>query len=275
MVATAVLMILLPNGSPRYLYPLIVVPCLLLGRALTVADGSEQPGLACVRLAPVQPPAVDDCFTRRSGRAVLWPRRSGASLLDLPGGSSSGRDLVIRRREQHRVSSLLPAQSRRLAAQAILSGSITALAVMIFATLIMPRIDSANRHRSREVAAAIRAMMPAGARSFGSRKIATGHFGIIWSRTSDIFITRWNCRPRQTISCCRLQRRRDFLQDPIWQNAPPTWVRQVIDNEKRAFDLFMRNANLQIRRDRLNALGFRKARTEDTEGHTGGKGTSA
>ena len=43
MVATAVLMVLLPNGSPRYLYPLIVVPCLLLGRALTVADGSGNP----------------------------------------------------------------------------------------------------------------------------------------------------------------------------------------------------------------------------------------
>ena len=43
MVATAVLMILLPNGSPRYIYPLIVVPCLLLGHALTVEDGLSSP----------------------------------------------------------------------------------------------------------------------------------------------------------------------------------------------------------------------------------------
>ena len=40
MVATAVLMILMPHGSPRYIYPLIVVPCLLLGRALTVENGA-------------------------------------------------------------------------------------------------------------------------------------------------------------------------------------------------------------------------------------------
>ncbi len=44
MVATSVLMILLPHGSPRYIYPLIVVPCLLLGRALTVDGGSGSPG---------------------------------------------------------------------------------------------------------------------------------------------------------------------------------------------------------------------------------------
>ena len=43
MVATTILMILLPNGSPRYIYPLIVVPCLLLGRALTVDNGSGTP----------------------------------------------------------------------------------------------------------------------------------------------------------------------------------------------------------------------------------------
>ena len=44
MVATATLMILMPHGSPRYLYPLIVVPCLLLGRALTVENGAGNPG---------------------------------------------------------------------------------------------------------------------------------------------------------------------------------------------------------------------------------------
>src|SRR5271165_6302746 len=44
MVATSLLMILLPNGSPRYIYPLIVVPCLLLGRVLTVDGGSGSPG---------------------------------------------------------------------------------------------------------------------------------------------------------------------------------------------------------------------------------------
>src|SRR5260370_6818239 len=44
MVSVSVLMILLPTRSPRYIYPLIVVPCLLLGRVLTVDGGSGSPG---------------------------------------------------------------------------------------------------------------------------------------------------------------------------------------------------------------------------------------
>ena len=43
MVATATLMVLVPHGSPRYIYPLIVVPCLLFGRALTVENGAGSP----------------------------------------------------------------------------------------------------------------------------------------------------------------------------------------------------------------------------------------
>ncbi len=101
MVATAVLMILLPNGSPRYIYPLIVVPCLLLGRALTVEDGSSTPdwlasiwrrfNLLLLTIVSLGVAAVP--FFVRGDR--------GASLLDMPGGSSGGGHLVIRCRKQH------------------------------------------------------------------------------------------------------------------------------------------------------------------------------
>ena len=33
-----------------------------------------------------------------------------------------------------------------------------------------------------------------------------------------------------------------FLQNPIWQNAPPKLILQAVDNENKAFDLFARNA---------------------------------
>ncbi len=105
MVATAVLMILLPNGSPRYIYPLIVVPCLLLGRALTVQEGSSNPGVARVHLAPAQPFAIDNCFARRCGYALLRPRPTLDSALDLHGGDSGCWHLVFRRGKQNSDSS--------------------------------------------------------------------------------------------------------------------------------------------------------------------------
>ena len=75
MVATTVLMILLPNGSPRYIYPLIVVPCLLLGRRADRGGRPERAGLARIHLAPRQPPAFDDRFIGSRWDAILCPRQ--------------------------------------------------------------------------------------------------------------------------------------------------------------------------------------------------------
>ena len=70
MVATAILMVLLPKGSPRYIYPLIVVPCLLLGRALSAREWSKYPPLARTGLAPKQPGSSDGGFIGGGGDAV-------------------------------------------------------------------------------------------------------------------------------------------------------------------------------------------------------------
>ena len=244
MVATAVLMILLPNGSPRYLYPLIVVPCLLLGRALTVADGSSNPDwlastwrrfnlllLTTVSLGVVAAPF----FVRGDRELLFWICLEGVLAVAI---------WLFAVANGTRVPSLPPAQSRRLAAQAILSGSITALAVMIFATLIMPRIDSANRHRSREVAGAIRAMMPAGAQLW-VQEDSYRPFWYYLEPNVRYFHHPADLPAQAHYFLLPASETKNFLQDPIWQNAPPTWIRQVIDNENRAFDLLMRNANIQ------------------------------
>jgi 4-amino-4-deoxy-L-arabinose transferase-like glycosyltransferase len=242
MLATAVLMILLPNGSPRYLYPLIVVPCLLLGRALTVKDGSSIPDwltftwrrFNLLLLTTVSIGIALAPFLVRGDRELLfWTCLEGVL------GAAIWLFAVA---NSTRIPSLPPSQSRRLAAQAILSGSITALGVMIFATLIMPRVDSANRHRSREVAADIRSMMPAGAQLW----VQEDSYRPFWYYLEpDV---RYFHQPADLPSQANYfllpaSETKKLLQDPVWQNAPPTWIKQVVDNENRAFNLFRRNAN--------------------------------
>jgi 4-amino-4-deoxy-L-arabinose transferase-like glycosyltransferase len=261
MVATVVLMILLPNGSPRYLYPLIVVPCLLLGRALTVADGSSNPDwlapawrrfnlllLTTVSLSVAGGPF----FARGEGKLLIWICLEGVLaaaiwLFALANGT--------------RVYSLPPAQSRGLAAQAILSGSLTALAMMFFATLIMPRIDSANRHRSREVAGTIRAGMPTDA-NLWVQEDSYRPFWYYLEPNVRYFHHPADLPAQAHYFLLPASETKSFQQDPIWQNAPPTWIRQVIDNENRAFDVFMRSANIQESGARSQGS---KHRTEDTE----------
>jgi 4-amino-4-deoxy-L-arabinose transferase-like glycosyltransferase len=242
MVATAVLMILLPNGSPRYIYPLIVVPGLLLGRALTVKDGSSTPDWLAstwrrfnlLLLTTVSFGVAAAPFLARGDRKLLfWTCLEAvlAAALWLFAVANSTR-----------IPSLPPTRSRRLAAQAVLSGSITALGVMIFATLIMPRIDSANPHRSREVAGDIRSMMPAGTQLW----VQEDSYRPFWYYLEpDV---RYFYRPADLPAQANYfllpaSETKEFLQDPVWQNAPPALVKLVIDNENRAFDLFRRNAN--------------------------------
>jgi hypothetical protein len=245
MVATAILMILLPNGSPRYIYPLIVVPCLLLGRALTVKDGSSTPSwLASVwrrfnllLLTIVSIGVAAAPFLARGDRELLF-------WICLEGVLATGIWLFAVANSTRPLSP--PAQSLRLAAQAILSGSITALGVMIFATLIMPRIDSANPHRSRDVAVDIRSMMPAGAQLW----VQEDSYRPFWYYLEpDVryFHQPADLPAQANYFLLPATETKKLLQDPVWQNAPPTWLRQIIDNENRAFDLFRRNASSSAR----------------------------
>jgi 4-amino-4-deoxy-L-arabinose transferase-like glycosyltransferase len=244
MVAIAILMILLPKGSPRYIYPLIVVPCLLLGRALTVEDGSHTPAwlestwrrfnlllLTVVSLGVVTMPF----FARGDLWILLWTCIEGflaAGIWFFAGVNRS------------RPSSLPPANSSRLAAQAIISGTITALAMMIFATLIMPRIDSANKHRSREVAAAIRAALPTGAQLW----VLEDSYRPFWYylEPNVRYFHRLTDLPAQAhYILLPAKQTKALLQSPIWQNTAPMLITQAVDNENRVFDLFARNANSQ------------------------------
>jgi 4-amino-4-deoxy-L-arabinose transferase-like glycosyltransferase len=243
MVATTVLMILLPNGSPRYIYPLIVVPCLLLGRALTDADGLGNPAwlqpiwsrFNLLLLMSVSLGVVATPFFAGGDRGILlWTCLEGVLALGI---------WIFAVAHKARPGSVLPTSSC-LAAQAIMSGAITALAVIIFATVIMPRIDSANRHRSREVAGAIRAGMPSGAQLW----VMEESYRPFWYylEPNVRYFHQWADLPAKAdYFLLPAAETKALLQNPVWRNAPPLLIRQIIDNENRAFDLFARKANGQ------------------------------
>ena len=241
MVITAVLMILLPNGSPRYIYPLIVVPCLLLGRALTVTGGSNIP----LWLAPIWRRlnillltivslgiVVMPFFVRGAHWIPLW--------LGLEGILAAGIwFFTITKRAGSRP--VVPDNSSGLAAAAINSGAVAALAMMVFATLVMPRIDSANPHRSREVAGTIRAALPAGAQLW----VLENSYRPFWYYLEPnvrYFRNFADLPPEAKYFLLPAAQTKAPGQNPIWQNAPPIFILQVVDNERRVFDLLARRS---------------------------------
>jgi 4-amino-4-deoxy-L-arabinose transferase-like glycosyltransferase len=244
MVATTVLMVLLPKGSPRYIYPLIVVPCMLLGRALTANDGSGNPDwlestwrrLNLLLLAIVSLGVVIMPFSAAGNRWVLIWTCFEAFLVVVAWFFVGA--------NRARAPSVLPAKTSRLAAQAILSGTVTAIAMMTFATVVMPRIDSANKHRPREVAGAIRGALPTGAQLW----VLEDSYRPFW------YYLEPDVRYFHRITDLPTQARyillpgaqsKALLRDPFWSKAPPVLIIQIVDNEDRAFDLFRRNMNSQ------------------------------
>jgi len=244
MVATTVLMVLLPKGSPRYIYPLIVVPCLLLGRALTAETGSSAPDwlasiwrrlnlllLAIISLGV----ALTPFFARGNSKILLWTSIEGllAAGIWLFGVANRAPP-----------PSVMPAKSSRLTMQALISGAIAAIAMMIFATLIMPRIDSANKHRPREVAGAIRAALPAGAQLW----VLEDSYRPFWYYLEPevrYFHRLADLPSRAHYILLPATQSKTLLEDPILRNAPPKLILQIVDNEHKAFDLFARAANFE------------------------------
>ncbi|MBV8376803.1 MAG: glycosyltransferase family 39 protein, partial [Verrucomicrobia bacterium] len=239
MVATAILMILLPNGSPRYLYPLIIVPCLLLGSALTVNNGSSVPNWIAVVWSRINillltivslGVATLPIFGRGDPWIFLWTIVEG-------GVAAAVWFFVLTNRDQS--PSAMISHSVRFAALAIGSGAVTALAMMIFAAVIMPRIDSANKHRSREVAGEIRAALPTGTHLW----VLEDSYRPFWFYLEPgvrYFHGIADLPPQADYILLPARDAKAFIQSPIWQNAPPRLIKRVVDNENRRFDLCAR-----------------------------------
>ena len=122
-----------------------------------------------------------------------------------------------------------------------MSGVITAIAMMLFAALVMPRIDSANKHRPREMASAIRAALPPGAQLW----VLEDSYRPFWYYLEpglQFFHGLADLPARAHYILLPDAQTKVFLQNPSWQSSPPVLILQTVDNEHRAFDLFARDA---------------------------------
>lgn len=242
MVATAILMILLPNGSPRYIYPLIVVPCLLLGRVLILdaeSAGSDwlrliwkRGNLLFLTIVSVGI-VVMPLFTPGDRWILLWTCFEAIlaaavwffTLANRSGGSAF----------------TLFATRSPLVACALASAVITALAMMQFVLVAIPRINSASTHRSREVAFAIRNAIPTNAQLW----VLEDSYRPFWYYLEPkvtYFHRLTDLPPDADYILLPAARTQSFVHDPSWKSAPPTVIMQALDSEHKAFDLLVRKA---------------------------------
>ncbi len=240
MVATTVLMILLPNGSPRYIYPLIVVPCLLLGRALTAENGAGVPvaieslwrPINLVLLAIVSIGVAGAPFIGL-GNHIIW---TGFEAIL----ATCAWVFALSRKRGTQAPGSERDKASGITTQAALSGVIAAIGVMIFATGIMPRVDSANKYRPREVARTLRAAMPAGTTLWVLERSYRPFWYYLepdvryFNKVSDLPAAA------QFILLPAAQTDR-LLRDSFWRDQRPKLVAQATDNEMKSFDLFVRS----------------------------------
>ena len=240
MVATSVLMILLPNGSPRYIYPLIVVPCLLLGRALTVDGGSGSPvwlhpiwrraNLLLLTIVSVGIVAVP--FAVRGDRWVfLWTCLEAI----LAGGVW----LFALANVPSRPGPMGTVAGVGLAGNAITSGAVIALGMMLFASAVMPLINSANTRRPREVAVALREVLPAHVQLW----VLEDQYRPFWYYLEPnvrYFHRLADLPPQAHYILVPTAQTKSFLQDPVSQSVPSTVLIHAVDSENRPFDLIRR-----------------------------------
>ena len=131
--------------------------------------------------------------------------------------------------------------STEITRQAIISGSIAAIGMMIFATTTLPIIDSANEHRPREVAQKILCAMPART-DLWVLENAYRPFWYYLEPRALYFHNISDLPPNARYILVPATQTTAFLNDPALQGAPPQRLIRVIDNENKAFDLLSRSS---------------------------------
>jgi 4-amino-4-deoxy-L-arabinose transferase-like glycosyltransferase len=158
MMITCLLMCLLPSGSPRYAYPLFVVPCLLLGQVF--AQGQSN-GLMREYFKSWR--WINAVLLAAGILAVLAiPFIGGVNARSLF-GIAIGIGIMI----LAWVTQRLPEEDLKpielAARRTFITGLVFAAGMITYGTGIVPRVDAATKNGFREVAARIRQELPPGA----------------------------------------------------------------------------------------------------------------
>ena len=158
MVITCLLMCLLPSGSPRYIYPLFVIPCLLLGQVFVPGESNRlmQGYLKSWRW-------INAVLLVAGALAVLAIPFFGG----INAGSLFGLAIGIGTMVLAWVTQRLPEGELKpielAARRTLITGLVFAAGMITYGTAIVPRVDAVTTNGFREVAARIRHELPGGA----------------------------------------------------------------------------------------------------------------
>jgi 4-amino-4-deoxy-L-arabinose transferase-like glycosyltransferase len=239
MVVMCVLMSLLPFGSPRYLYPLFVVPCLLLAQALIEPLGmrsgaSVRTGGRILKFWT----SVNLLLLLLAGVAVLatpffattdfvaWIGLFTCALLGLLGWIVS------------RGATSDPKAPGDLLPSAVTTAIAFMIAMLIYAIAIVPRVNSLS-YGAREVANAIRAKLPPDAVLW----IHENQFRPFWyylDPKARYFLRSEQIPPDAGYVILPKQLSSSFIQDPRWKNSRFREFSEIVDSEKNVFALLER-----------------------------------
>jgi 4-amino-4-deoxy-L-arabinose transferase-like glycosyltransferase len=276
MVITCLLMCLLPNGSPRYIYPLFVVPCLLVAQVLV--EHRHDPGISLslriwhwvnalllgVAGAVVLAIPFFAGFNLASLIAwivgiaiglcgyIIWRypatvpgalARSPASSASAPAdpGDRSFSDFGMAfpiKPARSGATSDEPVASRAMK-EAITTAIVFVLAMMTYGSAIVPRVNALTKDGPREVAAEIRQFVPSGA--------------VLWVQ-EDPYRPFWYYLEPEARYFRSLAEVPDdaryfllpegsataFMQDPRWKGDQLKRLKEVSDNEKKKFVVIAR-----------------------------------
>jgi 4-amino-4-deoxy-L-arabinose transferase-like glycosyltransferase len=238
MVTTCLLMVLLPKGSPRYIYPLIVVPCLLLARVLTMNGIHKNPAWL-----PEIWDRLNLCLLTITTLAVLTIpffalyHRGTYVVLALLVAIALWSTLSYRKGQRSEISGV---PCDRMVRCALLCAGITALAMIEFCAVVRPRVDLANEKRARPLGNAILNAIPLGADIWVMEETYRPFWYYLEPRAR-YFARAEELPPEAGYFLVPAGRADRFIQDMRWKGMPPAIVKQFVDNEQKTFELLKKN----------------------------------
>jgi 4-amino-4-deoxy-L-arabinose transferase-like glycosyltransferase len=243
MVATCVLMSVLPNGSPRYLYPLFVVACLLLAQVLIGPDARKR---------------VPSNQSTISERALKLWRLANRFLMVLAGTAIVSVPLLTRMNLVDWIGLIACALlcffgwivsradpgdfSRHLLGQAVTTATVLMIAMLVYAIAIIPRVNSLS-YGAREVANSVRAKLPQNAVLW----VHENEYRPFWyylEPQTRYFLSAEELPPDARYVILPKQLSSRFTENPRWKNARFQTLSEIVDNEKKEFVLLEKRSEM-------------------------------
>jgi 4-amino-4-deoxy-L-arabinose transferase-like glycosyltransferase len=240
MVATSVFMSLLPNGSPRYVYPLFIVPCLLLAQVLVVDPVGMRSGVPALT-------GKRSIKIWKVGNRLLLSIAGGA-ILSVPFFTSTNLAtlavlfvcvlLFVFGWVAGRRDSGDPNFSAGVLAQTLTTATVFMIAMLLYAAAIVPRINSLS-YGAREVAQNIRATLPLDATLW----IQENEYRPFWYYLEPqvrYFLDPADISPDARYFVLPKQLSLSLRQDSKWTSMRFQALSETVDNEKKVFVLLER-----------------------------------